>query len=452
MSLQLAKAPTRPVKPVVETEEIRLRADALFRAEEFPNLRSVIAEKIKDLGRYDVLAMQTVVAILMWGRSGSLLLASYLDGHDDVILLPELGGWRLNEFFERFQSLSLRDKLLAYPAFLPEYTRFFEGDFAISKAQYYAAVQAIVEVYDSWPAEFLESRRAFFLFVHIAYNLALGRRLATSHPVIVYQQHDRDDVMASHLVEDFPQTKFVHTIRDPISSYSGIFRYVFDGLDKCFPRSYTLAPYWTLYYLTVTERPHLGMESRTRTVRFEDLHGNLAETMHDLSAWLGLSYQATLLDSTFNGIPWIVKRGGVAWTGPRLENVQRRAPDLSPKDHALLYALFYENFISWNYPCPKIFKYRAVRCAVAVSLFLFPVKTEMIAARKILKRRLLPALRHGNMVQVIKSLAGIGLVRLKMMWLLMGNVLRRCTSRTALLKVRMVQEPAEERATAHPAT
>lgn len=434
MSLQLAKEPTTPAQPA-ETEEVLLQAGALFREEQVQNLRSIVAEKIKELGHYDVLGMQTAVAILMWGRSGSLLLASYLDGHDDVLMLPELCGWRLHQFFERFQSLPLRDKLIAYPAFLPEYTRFFEGDFAISKTQYYAAVQAIVEVYDSWPAAFLESRRAFFLFVHIAYNLALGRRPATPHPIIVYQQHDRDDVMASHLVEDFPQAKFVHTIRDPISSYSGIFRYVFDGLDKRFPRSYTLTPYWTLYYLTITERPHLGMKSRTRTVRFEDLHGHLAETMHDLAAWLDLSWQATLLGSTFNGIPWVVKRGGVSWTGPRLENVQRRAPDLSPKDRVLLYALFYENFLAWNYGCPKIFEYRMVRCAVAGSLLLFPMKTETIAARKILKRRILPALRRGNIVQVLKSLGGIGLVRLKIMWLLTHDVLRRCTFGTALLQV-----------------
>ena len=45
-----------------------------------------------------------------------------------------------------------------------------------------------------WPAEFLESRRAFFLFVHIAYELALGRRPASSHPLIVHAQHGMDDV------------------------------------------------------------------------------------------------------------------------------------------------------------------------------------------------------------------------------------------------------------------
>jgi hypothetical protein len=91
-------------------EEIRQRAKALFCAEQSADLRGVIAEKIEDLRHYDVLAMDRVVAILSWGRSGSLLLSSYLDGHDDVMLLPELCGWRLHEFFERYPALAWRDK------------------------------------------------------------------------------------------------------------------------------------------------------------------------------------------------------------------------------------------------------------------------------------------------------------------------------------------------------
>ena len=105
------------------------------------------------------------------------------------------------------------------------------------------------------------------------------------------------------------------------------------------------------------------------------------------------------------------------------------------KDRALLFALFYENFVDWDYPCPKIFEYRIVRCVVFVSLFLFPMKMEIIAARAVFKRRILPALRRGNIVQVLKSLGGIGLVRLKIMWLLTHDVLRRCTFGTALLQV-----------------
>jgi hypothetical protein len=435
VSLQTSKARIKPAKLTFNPEEILPRANALFRADQSEDLRGVIAGKIEDLRRYDVLGMDRVLAILMWGRSGSLLVASYLDGHDDVVMMPENCGQRLYEFFDRYQTLPLGDKLIAYTAFEPDYTRFFEGAFAISSAQYYAAVQAIVEFYAEWPPEFLESRRAFFLFVHIAYNLALGRRPASSHPLIVYPQHDWSNVLAQYLVEDFPQAKFIHTVRDPISSCDGVFNFHFGAVAKRFPRTYVLAPYSALLCLVDVDRPHSGMESRTRTIRFEDLHSDIADTMRDLCDWLGLPYQSTLLDSTFNGIPWVVMRDGKAWSGRRVEQVQRNSRNLSRKDQALLFALFYENFVEWDYPCPKIFGHAIVRWIVFVSLFLLPMKTEIVAARAVFKHRILPSLRRGKIWSAIKSILGIGFCRLRIIGLLAPAFFRRCVYGTTLLQV-----------------
>ncbi len=103
-----------------------------------------------------------------------------------------------------------------------------------------------------------------FLLAHIAYNLALGRSPTSSHPLIVYAQHAWDDRVAKQLVEDFPQTKFLHTIRDPISSCDGVFHYHFSRTAESFPRVYILAPYTALFCLTNKDGPHFGMEPRTR--------------------------------------------------------------------------------------------------------------------------------------------------------------------------------------------
>jgi hypothetical protein len=392
-----------------------------------------VAEKIEELRHYDVLAMDRVVAVLSWGRSGSLLLSSYLDGHEDVILLPELCGWKLHHFFERYQSLSWRDKLIAFAAFEPDSVRLFEGDFAIPTAQYYAAVRAIVEFYGDWPPEFLDSYRAFFVFVHIAYNLALGRRPASSNPLIVYAQHARDDRVARRLVEDFPQAKFIHTIRDPLSSCDGMFHFFLGTVTKDFPRTYTLTPYWAVFFLTDKDRPHSGMESRTRTVRFEDLQRETAQTIRDLSDWPGLSYQATLLDSTFNGIPYVVTRDGKAWSGPRPEQAQRNLRYIPLKDRALLLAFFYQNLVDWNYPYPKIFGYVIVRWIVFLSLVLLPMKMEIVAARGTLRGWTLPLLRQGKIWGAIRSLLGMGFYRLKIIRLLVPVFFQRSLYRTTLL-------------------
>jgi hypothetical protein len=425
------KRRTRPAERTSDPQEILLKAEALFGTEQSKDLRSGIAQKIGELQHYDVLAMDRAVAILMCGRSGSLLLASYLDGHEDVLMLPEDFSQLLYKFFDRYPSLSLRDKLLASPGFYPGYPRFFEGTFAISVTQYYTAILAILEFCANLPPEFLESRRAFFLFAHIAYNLALGRTPASPTPLIVYAQHVPDNALARHLVEDFPQAKFVHTIRDPISSFDGVFHYHLGWLAE----QHILLPLTTLDTLANKDRPHIGMESRTRTIRFEDLHADTAETMRDLSDWLRLRFQPTLVDSTFNGIPYVVKRNGMSWSGRRPQQVQRHSWHFSPKDRALLFAVFYENFVEWDYPCPKVFNYPIVRPVVFLSLVLLPMKMEMTAAWEVFKHRTLPSLRQGTILRAIKSLLAIGLCRLRIICLLVSVFFQRCVNRTTLLPV-----------------
>jgi hypothetical protein len=438
VSVQLHKGPSRTAELPLSPEELLVRADALFHAGQSKDLQDAVAEKTAGLRHFDVPAMDRIVAILMWGRSGSLLLASYLDGHDDVLMLPESCGQRLHDFFESYQSLSLPEKLLGYAAIDPSYPRFFEGDFAISAEEYYAAVQAIQDVYGGWAPEFLNSRRAFFLFVHIAYHLALGRRPASPHPLIVYQQHVRDNTMARHLVEDFPQAKFIHTIRDPISSCDGIFQYHFKHVAE-----HNLLPTMAVSLLAGKDQPQSGMESRTRAVRFEDLHCNVAETMRDLCHWLDLPYQSTMLESTFNGIPWVVTRDGQSWSGRRPEQAERRSGNLSSKDRALLFAIFYENFEVWNYPCPKIFRHWTVRWLVFLSLFLFPMKMEIITARAIFKIRTLPALRRGNVWGALKSVLITGRCRLKIVRMLLAVFWKRCAYDASLLQVGFRTPPVQ---------
>jgi hypothetical protein len=110
-----------PTTVYLRQEEILLKANALFRAEQSKDLRDVIADKIEDLRHYDVQTMDRVVAIVFWGRTGTVLLASYLDGHDDVIMLPALRSDSIYTFFELYQSLPLHQKLIACPVFTELY-------------------------------------------------------------------------------------------------------------------------------------------------------------------------------------------------------------------------------------------------------------------------------------------------------------------------------------------
>jgi len=115
-------------------EEMLQHAYALARAEHAKNLGTLISSKIDDLRYYDALNMERAVAICAWGRSGSFLVASYLDGHDDVVLLPTLLGQPIYEFFARHQSLSLHDKLIVYPILLGDWQIVFRSIIALRSA------------------------------------------------------------------------------------------------------------------------------------------------------------------------------------------------------------------------------------------------------------------------------------------------------------------------------
>jgi hypothetical protein len=413
-------------------EPLLQRAHAFFRAEETKDSQSLAASKIEDIRHFDVAGMQRVLAICRWGSSGSLLLASYLDGHDDVIMLPGNLSQGIYPFFERYQSLSLRDKLIAYPfVSIDGYDHgklFFqhEHELGIPAADYYAAVNALFEVYGHRPRESLESRRAFFQFLHIVYCVALGRRPTSPHPLIVYAQALANDQLARYLVEDFPGARFIHTVRDPITNCGRIFEHDLQ------PHGF-LAPVYVIARLSFWDKPHSGMESRTRAIRFEDLHLRLEETMGAVAAWLGLPYRSSLLESTFNGLRyvWRPRTGTAGWSGARPQQAVRDSRNLFFTDRCLLFAMLYEDFVAWNYPCPRIFRHAWVRVLTCVLVLPIPMKIELITARTALKS--LPSRGFGY---TIKGLVRVCIGRVVIMSLLAVELYRRLAFGKQVLELR----------------
>jgi hypothetical protein len=360
--------------------------------------------------------MDRAVAICACGRSGSILLASYLDGHDDVIMIPNDRSTRIYEFFEHYRSLSLHDKLISYPILV----EFFQEDSPISAPEYYAAVQAIFEVYRTWPTEFLETRGTFVKFLNVAYSVALGRRPASPSPLIVHAQHYWNDELARLFVEDFPQARFIHTVRDPLTNCSRLFDHWHN-------------PASVIQHLVNSDTAHTDMASRTRAIRFEDLHLHLKKTMHAVAEWLGLPYRSSLLDSTLNGVPWVVKRGTNSWSGPRPDQATRDLRNISFTDRGLLFAVFSEDFVAWNYPFPKVFEHASVRVLTLMFVLFIPMKMEIIAAWTTFKA--LPSQRGGRLLYAIRGLRQIFICRATIMSMLAAELFRRLTFGKQVLKL-----------------
>jgi hypothetical protein len=427
-----------PMRGVFPAQELMLRrARALLQAEEDKGVQSLVPGMMEDIRRFDVAGMERAVAIIACGRSGAELVASFLDGHDDVIMLPTLQGDRIYQFFERYESLSLHDKLIAYPVFSADFIHsdFFQGAFPIGAAGYYAAVKAVFEVHGNSAQGFLESRRAFFQFLHVVYCVALGRRPASPRPLIVYPQHGWNDQLARRFVEDFPQARFIHTVRDPITNCGRFFDYRIKMTDLY--REPALIPAYVIWNLSRRDVPHRGMESRTLAIRFEDLHLHPEKTMRAVANSLGLPYQPSLLESTFNGVPWIVRRGTSSWSGARAEQAVRDSRNISVTDKGLLYALLYEGFVAWNYPCPKIFKHSVVRLLYCALVLIIPMKMEFIAAHEFIKK--LPTLRDGRLRYAFKGPVNILICRFAIMSIVIVDLCRRLAFRRGTPRLSVVQ-------------
>lgn len=416
-------------RPTPPAEQLLERSRALFGSEEATLTQSLMARTLSDIRYFDLAGMQRVVSILPYGKGGGLLLASYLDGHDDVISLPAYLSCFSYQFFYRYESLSLREKLLCYP-FLDEghFNSFFRSDHSVKPADYLAAVNAACEVYRDRPAEFLESRAVFFRLLFIVYCVALGRIPASPRPSIVYEQHMRNEVLAGYLREDFAEIHFIHTVRDPITNCGRTFEYSFkdEGL-----RGSVNA----VTCLIVGDEPHLGMKSRTLAVRFEDLHLRLPETMQTVADWLGLPYRPSLLQSTFSGRPWTVTQGTTRWSGARPAQAVRNCRYSSFTDRCLFFAVQYENFSEWNYPCPAIFRHASVRILTCLLFLLVPMRIEIITARSLFGSRDVRVVGRGALRLCIQ--------RVQIMLLLAVELYRRLAHGVLLLPVRNAAGLAE---------
>jgi hypothetical protein len=342
---------------------------------------------------YDVRGMRKALALCAAGRSGSLLLASYLDGHPDLITLPMMTGEPIYRFLSQYEHLSIWEKLIIYP----EYSGLMEsevGEFAIQRqsvikrGDYYAAVHALLNEYENQPVEWINSRAAFFQCLHVAYALASGREASNPRPLVVFAFHLKSQYQAELFAADFDMIKFVHTVRDPISSANSWFdRQVYldienfdrSPINKRRPIDAAAASFMCLLSWSYS---HVGMEVITRAVRFEDMHCQPEILMRRLAAWLELPFHECLIASTWNGVPYLAEVRGVKIVGANPANAARRWNNLGPFERLLIFAMMRDDFLMWDYPFPPKLQSRIIRLVVIALCIGFPMKLELLNARE----------------------------------------------------------------------
>jgi len=431
------------------TDEVLRIAHASY-SNEYNATKAISEDKLEVARAYDVAGMTRVATICHWGRSGSLLLASYLDHHPDLVVMPYSTSESIYPFFEEYGALSIWDKLIVYPTYSGWQKKtegdFFlrdnpSGNFAISAADYYEAVNILFGIYVDKPQDWRDSRQAFFQLVHAAFGIAIGFRPESSQPVMIHAQHYMNEALAKRLVDDFPSAKFMHTIRDPITGVDSWFDRKLDmDLFGCNYRVELLTRYLdsavgSMLGLLAWDRSHTDMDARTRAVRFEDMHVDPEAVMRRIAEWLGIPYRPCLIESTWNGVPYVVTIRGVAACGANPANAKRRSKNLTFTDRLLIFALLHDNFIAWSYPYPKALNKRWVRLWTIGLVWLVPMKIEVLTARMILLGQALPNLRRGRVLFALRAPFFILARRTRMMWLVVQEARRRLRGRYTVMKL-----------------
>jgi hypothetical protein len=415
-------------------------------------LPALVDAKRELIKLYDIDGMTRTATILHGGSTGSVLAASFLDNHPDIVMLPMLLSTSIYQFFHDYPSLSVWEKLVAYPPYSVVKQKsdgdFFladnpTGNFAINPADYYASIEALFDLYADRSAEWLNARPRFFQFLHVAYTAALGRRLENPRPLMLYAQHWVNDELAERYIQDFPSGQFIHTVRDPISA-----------LDSWFDRKSDMDLYRvnrrpelaTAYFdsavsstIDITslgwDLAHRGMESRTRALRFEDMHLALEATMRRMADWLDIPFGPTMLQSSWNGTPWVVTIRGVSWCGSNPANARRRWRHMSIADRLTMFALMHDNFTTWNYPSPKFIHSRWTRLCIIALFWVIPTKMELVNAGVVLRRQALPNLRRGQIGFACRAPFFLLKRRVRMMWLIASHTRVRVMGKRPVAKV-----------------
>jgi hypothetical protein len=261
-----------------------------------------------------------VIALVHFGRSGTGLLHSLIDGHPEVSTLPSIyfsehfdhstwekitaGGW--SEIADRFVSIyevlfdasstvpiEGKSKKLIYNLGQKEGMANV-GDqrdevLSVDKKLFRAELNRLMEYYDKLDA-FI-----FFKLVHAAFNKAINDLRQKS--LIFYHIHNPDTYAQLNFVRLVPAANWVMMVRDPIQSCES-------WVAKDFQKSKHEDVANKIFGILFEINNIIYHKQRSIGVRLEDLKENPNKTIAALCNWIGIVETESLYEMTAQGKKW----------------------------------------------------------------------------------------------------------------------------------------------------
>ncbi|MDH3972680.1 MAG: sulfotransferase [Deltaproteobacteria bacterium] len=336
----------------------------------------------------------SVLAVQNYGPSGTLLLQSLLDGHPNILSFPTVYIHNFFYFWDKHGDEST-DSLIN--SFIDEYNFWFHPEGAVKALGLHQmgenmdeTIYVSEEIFKNTLSHIVgrdehPSRKSFFIAIYFSYAKALGRKI--DEPVVlVFPIHNLPRLHAKYLIEDFPNAKFVHMIREPIQLIVSSFKHVTQNYLPANPAecaySQMLNDYikqwgWPNKRFVYGYKPYFNEHERfSKAVKLEDIHTNPEIVLKTICEWLDIPWHKCLLTSTFNGKKWWNRPGCPRISGFGLQAIKKKTDDvISEFDKYRLYGLMSKKYKIWGYQYPELCSNIFFQMALPF-LILIPFKAE----------------------------------------------------------------------------
>lgn len=289
-----------------------------------------------------------LVGLYYWGRSGTFFFHSLMDSHPEIMSTPLtiLSGffffWNSQiQVFPEHKLVHMNHVKTMVESFVQNHFVLFDSSkpirgidsgldtLGINNDQYIQVnadefVHHLLQLCQQWLARHPSvERRTFWVFIHLAYELAQGKHENLLHKkYILFHHHiDKPRIDLQDIKNDFPNYRAIGLFRSPIRSFYSILNHQVKCSQNGVKRLYIPSepdPNYTIFdtfndggYLYWYQHIVLGWTNIQKRydipfyeVQLEDLHLRPKSVLKNLCQILGIKWSQSILSSTFNGLSY----------------------------------------------------------------------------------------------------------------------------------------------------
>ena len=326
-----------------------------------------------------------MVALFSFGRSGTGLLHSLIDGHAEISTLPSVylrgyfnegvwgklsaDGWRglPKRFTDEFAVLFDARTSKPIPSRLGEPSFYIGRDegmtsvgeirdefLSVDKEAFCDAALRLMEGMES------VDPMSFLMVVHGAFEEAIGSagEPSVNKHLCFYHIHNPDDYANPNFLRYAPHARLLMTVREPVQNCESLLRNSFQKNDYDTDVHQIIGLLFAIDQIPFRIRESVG-------VRLEDLKARPEVTIQALCAWLGVEESPSLYEMTAQGKKWWGDPSSPDYSKDKamspFDDAATKRPVgsiLSEKDRFILGTLFYPFSVRFGYrePNPEQFQ------------------------------------------------------------------------------------------------